>query len=99
MTLIQMQPNELQDIIRTAVSEGVSQALSSVNSKNSSEEQTLLTAEEVLEKLRVSRTTLNNWRKSNKISPVYLGRKTLYNRADIESIVARGIGSGTRFIS
>lgn len=53
--------------------------------KNESE--TLLTGQQVQEKLNVSRTTLWNWRKDGYLVPIEIGGKYRYKLSDINKIL------------
>lgn len=44
----------------------------------------LLSRQETAEYLKVSLTTLNNWRKSGTLTPVGIGKRVLYRMSDIQ---------------
>lgn len=47
----------------------------------------LLTTSEVLKLLKISRTTLYNWRESRIIKPVKFGKSIRYKRRDVNKIL------------
>ena len=49
----------------------------------------LLTVEEVMKVLRISRPTLYRMLKSSKLQPVKIGKRTLFEMKDIRSLVER----------
>lgn len=52
--------------------------------------ETYLTDQEVSEKLKVSRRTLQDYRNSKKIPYIILGGKVLYKESDIEKMLKNG---------
>ncbi len=59
-------------------------------------EPSLLTAQQVASLLAVSPDAVRRWTRSGLLRRVKLGRATRYRRADIESVIARGIAGPTR---
>ena len=50
------------------------------------ETETLLTADEVASKYRISKVTLWRWAKDGLLKPVKMGRKSFYRQSDIERV-------------
>ena len=65
------------------VREVVEDALSGKSSRHNED---LISAEEVLARLKVSKSTLWRWEKQQYLTPVKLGRKKFYRPSDIEII-------------
>lgn len=57
------------------------------NTNTKSEQPILLSAEEVLELLKVSRPTLRNWEQKNKLRPIRIGRRLLFKMEDLHELL------------
>jgi excisionase family DNA binding protein len=51
-------------------------------------ENEFMTVNEVTKLLRISRTTLYNWNNEGKLIPTEVGKKFLYRRSDVLSLIA-----------
>jgi excisionase family DNA binding protein len=51
-------------------------------------ENEFMTGNEVTRMLRISRTTLYNWNNDGKLVPIEVGKKFLYRRSDVLSLIA-----------
>ena len=59
-----------------------------LSSKNQdSEPETYMTPDEVADKLSVSKNTLWRWERTGYLVPVKVGRKSLYKRSEIDSLL------------
>ncbi len=65
------------------VREVIDEALNGDTSKKNDE---LISMDEVLEQLKVSKSTLWRWEKEQYLTPVKLGRKKYYRPSDIQNI-------------
>ena len=83
-TLLLISADDLKKTIRDTVSEA-RRILESevVNGKG----EFLLTTNEVLEKLSISRKTLYNWEQKNYLTPIEIGGKKRYKLSDINDIL------------
>lgn len=67
--------------------DGVREVIEDTLSKKSSRcNEDLISAEEVLARLKVSKSTLWRWEKQQYLTPVKLGRKKYYRPSDIQRI-------------
>ncbi len=57
-----------------------------LSGKSSKRNEDLISAEEVLARLKVSKSTLWRWEKQQYLTPVKLGRKRYYRSSDIQRI-------------
>ena len=57
-----------------------------VKESDSSDQESLITKKEVMEKLNISSTTLWIWEKRKYLVPVKIGRRIFYKRKDIENL-------------
>lgn len=53
-------------------------------------QESLLTAEEVIETLKISQPTLWRWQKGGYITPIYVGGKRRFKRSDVMAIIEQG---------
>lgn len=83
-TLMVIKAEDLKKAICETISETRRQMESEI-AMNESE--TLLTGQQVQEKLNVSRTTLWNWRKDGYLVPIEIGGKYRYKLSDINKIL------------
>ena len=83
-TLLVISADDLKRAICDTVSE-TKRLLEDEVAKNNSE--TLLTSQQVQERLNVSRTTLWNWRKYGYLLPIEIGGKVRYKLSDINMIL------------
>ena len=81
MTLTETGVNALIKAIRLALLEEMR-----VKESNSSDQKSLITKKEVMEKLNISSTTLWIWEKRKYLIPVKIGRRIFYKRQDIEEL-------------
>ncbi len=80
-------PEELQNLIRNAVCEGLDQSARPIET----EEPRLLTVDQACERLSVSRTTLYHLRRSGRIRAVTaLGRTVRFRSQDVERLMDNG---------
>ena len=81
MTLTETGVNALIKAIRLALLEEMR-----VKESDSSDQESLITKKEVMEKLNISSTTLWIWEKRIYLVPVKIGRRIFYRRQDIEDL-------------
>ena len=82
--LIQITADDLNKTIDNAVNK-TRRALEADIAKNKSDR--LLTAEDVMEKLSISRRTLYNWEKKKYLCRVEIGGKLRYKLSDVNAIL------------
>jgi len=83
-TLMVIKAEDLKKAICETISETRRQMEDEVAMNNS---ETLLTGQQVQDKLNVSRTTLWNWRKDGYLIPIEIGGKYRYKLSDINTIL------------
>lgn len=83
-TLLVIRADDLKKAILDTVNETKRQLEDEV-AKNNSE--TLLTGQQVQERLNISRTTLWNWRKDGYLLPIEIGGKIRYKLSDVNTIL------------
>ena len=81
MTLTETGVNALIKAIRLALLEEMR-----VKESDSSDQESLITKKEVMEKLNISSTTLWIWEKRKYLVPVKIGHRIFYRRQDIEDL-------------
>ena len=86
-TLIMIKPEDLKQTIYDAVNEAKRALEEDIALKNSD---MLLTTNQVLERLKVSRTTLWVWVKKKYIVPIEIGGRQRYKLSDINAILESG---------
>lgn len=52
--------------------------------------ESLLTAEEVIDTLKISQPTLWRWQKGGYITPIYIGGARRFKRSDVMAIIEQG---------
>lgn len=52
--------------------------------------ESLITAEEVIDTLKISQPTLWRWQKGGYITPIYCGGKRRFKRSDVMAIIEQG---------
>lgn len=78
---------------KAAIKEAVAEALAEEREKQleaKKQEEIALTSKEVMELLSITPVTLWRWEKENIITPTKVGRKKLYNKAELVKLVASG---------
>lgn len=93
-TMIPVTIEDLQAMIRLAVTEAVEEKLSTPEQKNTDEE--YISREEAATMLRVSLLTLHNYAKRGILKPRRIGRRVLYSRRDIDAALATDKKVGRR---
>ena len=83
-TLMVIKAEDLKKAIRETISETRRQMEDEIEMNNS---ETLLSGQQVQDKLSVSRTTLWNWRKDGYLVPIEIGGKYRYRLSDINTIL------------
>ena len=83
-TLLVIRADDLKKAILDTVNE-TKRLLEDEVAKNNSK--TLLTSQQVQERLNISRTTLWNWRKDGYLLPIEIGGKVRYKLSDINMIL------------
>ncbi len=89
--LFPITPSEFWKQIRTVIDEVVSEKLSQQNiSKTNSRlpEKALLKASDVCEIFQVSKPTLYEWLKQNKLKSFKVKSRRYFNRADIDALIS-----------
>ena len=81
LTLTETGVNALIKAIRLALLEEMR-----VKESDSSDQESLITKKEVMEKLNISSTTLWIWEKRRYLVPVKIGRRIFYKRQDIGNL-------------
>ena len=81
LTLTETGVNAIIKAIRLALLEEMR-----VKESDSSDQESLITKKEVMEKLNISSTTLWIWEKRKYLVPVKIGRRIFYKRQDIEDL-------------
>ena len=76
------------DDLRSILGEILCDAISSLQEKQIEEER-YLTAQEVTDLLHIDRSTLWRWKKCEYIIPIKVGKKNLYRKTDVESIMSK----------
>ena len=81
LTLTETGVNAIIKAIRLALLEEMR-----VKESDSSDQESLITKKEVMEKLNISSTTLWIWEKRKYLVPIKIGRRIFYKRQDIEDL-------------
>lgn len=78
---IAFQPGELQETVANAVKGQLKLFFQDLKATQPDD---LLTRTEAAALLKVNISTINNWRKSGKLTPVGMGNRVYFRRSDIE---------------
>ena len=86
--MIAVDPDGLQQAINDAVREAVRDAFAAERAAAPAPAPDLLSREETRRLLHVSNTTLHAWEKSGLLTPARAGRRVLFRRSDIDSLLS-----------
>jgi excisionase family DNA binding protein len=84
-TLIQMHPDDLQELIKQAVAEAVGML------PKPEQAASYLTRKEVCKKFGVGLTTLHNWHKRGVLPSTKVGGRVVYREKDIQAAINKGL--------
>jgi hypothetical protein len=85
MRLIQFTPEEFTQLVNEILDKKLDKILKHLKPETTIE---YLSRKETSEILGVSLSTLNNWRNSEILEPVYIGKRVLYTRQAIDKKLA-----------
>lgn len=90
---IQVKAADLLEVGRTIKDELLQELNQTSPETPSAKEETFLSREETMEKLKVSSATIWRWKKSGYLVPIQLGTMDRYRLSDIESIIVKKGGT------
>ena len=85
--IYQISQNELRQELMKIVSEIRAEEKAKANEETVNQ---LLTAEEVIQMLKISAVTLWRWSKNKYLSPIYIGGARKYRVCDVQAIIDGG---------
>lgn len=85
LKFVQVSPECLETMITNAVSKGMERLKDSFSKPAMSEN--YLTRDEVAKKLKISKGTLNNWTKEEKIPSHKINRRVLFKESEVEKFI------------
>lgn len=91
---LQLSPDELANVIRSTVGAVIDERFPDRGKTSPQQQQPvdpLYTASECAELLDVTRKTLREWEKQERLCPVRIGRRTYYKRSDIDKALKGGV--------
>ena len=75
--------SDLRDILKELITDALDEF------KQDSKSETLLSIDEVAQKLNVTKPTLWRWAKSNYLVPIKVGKRPMYKLTDVEHLLER----------
>jgi len=87
--LIQLSTKDLQDLIRQAVRDEVSNL-------TKDQDNTMLSRRQVAERFKISLVTLNQWDKNNVLPSTKVGGRRVYRERDIQQAIDKGLNKWQR---
>ena len=88
-TILQISKKELRSELRAIVKELRAEERERANEEAANQ---LLTADEVVQMLKISNVTLWRWAKSEYLVPIFIGGARKYRASDVQAIIEGGQG-------